>query len=85
MNTMAAPTYDLVRGNYDLSKPLEAARFQQTSLRFMEAVRKDAFQDKKGRRLMDEFCTFVSSKHVWQIAQNVVPEFRSAPGTPTEE
>lgn len=82
---MAALTYDLLRGNYDLSKPLEAARFQQTSMHFMEAVRKDAFQDIKGRRLMNEFCTFVSSKHVWQLAQNVVPEFRSAPKPLTEE
>lgn len=78
---MAAPTYDLVRGNYVLSKPLEAARFQRTSLDFMRAVRDNAFiGSKEGVQLMDDFCAFVSSKRVWHLAQNVVPEFRSAPG-----
>ena len=76
---MAAPTYDLVRKNYVLSNPLEAARFQRTSLEFMEGVRSNAFQGVEGMRLMDHFCIFVSSKHVWHLAQNVVPEFRSAP------
>lgn len=74
---MAASTYDLVRGNYVLSNPLEAARFQRTALDFMEAVRSNAFQDKGGVQLMDNFCTFVSSPHVWHLAQNVVPEFCS--------
>lgn len=77
---MAAPTYDLVRGNYVLSNPLEAARFQRTSLDFMRAVRDNAFAgSEEGVRLMDDFCAFVSSKRVWRLAQNVVPEFRSAP------
>ena len=79
MNTMATPTYDFVRENYNLSKPLQALRFQQTCRHFMEGVRENAFQDAQGQQRMDDFCTFVSSKHVWQLAQNVVPEFRSAP------
>lgn len=81
---MAAPVFDVVRANYDLSKPLEAARFQHTVLKFMEAVRSNTFRGAEGVQLMDDFCTFVSSKHVWRLAQNVVPEFRSDPGPPTE-
>lgn len=83
--SMAAPTYDLVRQNYVLSNPLEAARLQHTSLEFMEAVRSNMFQYGEGTRLMDEFCSFVSSSHVWHLAQNVVPEFRSAPRDSAEE
>ena len=76
---MTAPIYDLKRENYVLSSPLEAVRFQRTTLNFMGAVRNNAFRGANGVPLMDEFCTFISSKHVWRLAQNVVPEFRWAP------
>ena len=82
--SMAVPTFDLVRPNYDLAKPLEAARFQRTVMDFMEAVRSNTFRGAEGAQLMDDFCTFVSSKHIWRLAQQVVPEFRSDPGPPTE-
>ena len=78
---MAGRAFDLVRANYDLSKPLDAARLQRTSMEFMRAVRCDAFHDVDGARLMDDYCKFISSTHVWHLAQNVIPEFRSDPGT----
>ena len=81
---MAMPAFDLVRPNYDLAKPFEALRFQRTVLDFMEAVRSDTFRGAEGMQLMDDFCAFISSKHVWGLAQNVVPAFRSDPGPPTE-
>ena len=82
---MAAPNYDLVRQNYILSNPLEAARLQCISREFMEAVRNNTFQNAKGAWLIDKFCFFVSSNHVWHLAQNVVPEFCSAPNNVPEE
>ena len=82
---MDASAYDLVRGHYDLSKPLEAARFQRTAMDFLAGVRANAFHGPEGSRLMDEFCAFVSSRDVWRLAQNVVPEFRSAPAPSAKE
>ena len=77
---MTSPSYNLVRKNYDLSNPLKAARFQRTSLDFIKAVRDNAFQGAKRVKLMNNFCTFVSSKHVWHLTQMIMPEFRSALG-----
>lgn len=74
---MDASTLHLVQRNYDLSKALEAAIFQRTTLNFMGGVRANAFSQPRGFRLMDDFCAFVSSPDVWCLAQNVVPEFRS--------
>ena len=74
---MASPFYNLVRKNYDLFNPLKVARFQRTSLDFIKAVRDNVFQGAERVKLMNDFCTFVSSKHVWHLAQMVVPEFRS--------
>ena len=82
---MDASAYDLERSHYDLSKALEAARFQRTAFNFMDGVRANAFQGPEGSRLMDDFCAFVSSRDVWRLAQNLVPEFRSAPAPSAKE
>lgn len=76
---MASLFYDLERRNYNLSDPLEGPRLQRVPLEFMEDVRNNVFQGPHGLELMDKFCTFISSKDVWHLAQMVVPEFRSAP------
>ena len=59
-------------------------RFIRTSGEFMDLVRQDAFQRPEDTALLDRFCELVDSKHVWNLAQMVIPEFRSAAVLPEE-
>lgn len=74
----------LDKAKYDVHNPLDAARFQQNVMEFMDLVRETTvgdFNDKsnnENRRLVDEFCRFVNDKEVWHLAQMVIPEFRSS-------
>ncbi len=68
----------LIKANYDLNNPLDAARFQQTVFEFMKLVKGNSLGDPNGAELMDQFCKFVDDKQVWHLAQTVVPEFRSS-------
>lgn len=84
---MANSTFDetrLERGTYDYAEPLSMGRFMRTSREFMDLVRRDAFHRPENTPLLDRFCEFVDSKHVWNLAQMVVPEFRSAAVLPKE-
>ena len=64
--------------SYDLNNPLEAARFQQTVLDFMELARVDESTVPNADGILTEFCEFVDDPEVWHLAQTVVPEFRSS-------
>ncbi len=58
--------------------------FMRTSREFIDLVRQDAFQRPENTPLLDRFYELVDSKHVWKLAQMVVPEFRSAAVLPEE-
>ena len=84
---MANSPFDEIRLEriwYDYADPLSMARFMRTSREFMELVRQDAFRRPEDTPLLDQFCELVNSKHVWNLAQMVVPEFRSAAVLPKE-
>ena len=83
---MASPLFDesrLQRSSYDYADPLSMARFMRTSCEFMDLVRHDAFPP-QDTPLLDQFCEFINSEHVWNLAQMIVPEFRSAAILPKE-
>ena len=68
----------LIKAEYDLNDPLDAARFQKTVFEFMKRVKDGRFRGPDREELMDMFCKFVDDRKVWHLAQMVVPEFRSA-------
>ena len=83
---MVSPLFDekkLERSSYDYADPLSMARFMRTSCEFMDLVRQDVFNPEDAP-LLDQFCEFINSEHVWNLAQMVVPEFRSAAILPKE-
>ena len=59
------------------------ARFMRTSCEFIDLVRQDVFPP-EATPLLDQFCEFINSEHVWNLAQMVMPEFRSAAILPEE-
>ena len=87
---MAGVSFDhkkLLKATYDPNEPLDAAKFQNMVLRFMEKVRQARLQDpsdrhngvdRQSKKTIKAFCNLVSDKEVWGLAQMVVPEFRAA-------
>ena len=73
----------LDKTRYDINNPLDAARFQQNVIEFMDLVRSANISElsksnNESRKLVDKFCKFVDDKDVWHLAQMVIPEFRSS-------
>lgn len=77
-STMAS-TFDFTKVDprrYDISRATGALDFQLMVEEFMEAV-KSSPGDFHGRdQVLRTFCEMVAEDSAWQLARNVVPEFR---------
>ena len=68
---------------YGLNDPLEATRFQNNVMQYMDIVRATISgisqeDDDANRQLADQFCSVIDDKKVWNLAEMVIPEFQLA-------
>ena len=66
----------LIAEHYSKDDPGSLSRYQGMVEDFMEGVRRNAFQDRLD--IMDEFCGLMKKRVFWELAKNVVPEFRES-------